>query len=130
MNEIELLKARVIALENENQQLKALLRDAGINCSDIDSPKEQNQGERIIPEAITQNHPRLFFSYFWGRLDVYSKRFQNKTTGKAGYFPPDQRYRRARLLRNIRKLRNQRASVDTQKNAFRNDRKKPDRYRI
>lgn len=87
MNEIELLKARVIALENENQQLKALLRNAGINCSDIDSPKEQNQGERIIPETITQNHPRLFFSYFWGRLDVYSKRFQNKTTGKTGYFP-------------------------------------------
>ena len=87
MNEIELLKARVIALENANQQLKALLRNAGIKCSDIDSPKEQNQGERIIPEAITQNHPRLFFSYFWGRLDVYSKRFQNKTTGKAGYFP-------------------------------------------
>lgn len=87
MDEIELLKARVIALENENQQLKALLRNAGINCSDIDSPKEQNQGERIIPEAITQNHPRLFFSYFWGRLDVYSKRFQNKTTGKTGYFP-------------------------------------------
>ena len=62
MNEIELLKARVIALEKENQQLKALLRNAGINCSDIDSPKEQNRGERIVPEAITQNHPRLFFS--------------------------------------------------------------------
>lgn len=42
MNEIELLKARVIALENENQQLKALLRNAGINCSDIDSSKAQN----------------------------------------------------------------------------------------
>lgn len=25
---------------------------------------------------------RRFYSYFWGRMDVYSKRSVNKTTGK------------------------------------------------
>ncbi len=95
ITEIEYLKARLQELEKENEHLKSLLRDAGIDyaaAEQISQPTaepvfEPDQGSRIIPVAITRNHARQFFSYFWGRLDVYSKRFQNKTTGKSGYFP-------------------------------------------
>ena len=91
MTEIEFLKAQLKELEKENEHLKSLLRDAGIDyaaAEQISKPAaEPDQGSRIIPVEITRNHARQFFSYFWGRLDVYSKRFQNKTTGKSGYFP-------------------------------------------
>jgi len=89
---------RIKKLEAENVYLKTLLKQAGIEYKPADVvdttsclPGESfdpNQGSRIIfPEKITRNHARLFFSYFWGRTDVYSKRSQNKTTGKAGYYP-------------------------------------------
>ena len=95
ITEIEFLKARLKELEKENEHLKSILRDAGIDyaaADQISKPAtepvfEPDQGSRIIPVEITRSHARQFFSYFWGRLDVYSKRFQNKTTGKSGYFP-------------------------------------------
>ena len=87
------LQNRITELEKENEYLKALLDNAGISYN-TNSPYEQssqeiydeNQGGRIIPVQITHNHVRAFFSYFWGRMDVFSKRYQNKSTGKAGYF--------------------------------------------
>ncbi len=93
--EIESLKAQLKKLEKENDYLKSILRDAGIDytlAEQASKPETEpafalNQGSRIIPVKITRNHARQFFSYFWGRLDVYSKRFQNKVTGKSGYFP-------------------------------------------
>lgn len=93
--EIEVLKAQLKELEKENGYLKALLRDAGIDYApafqsegdENSSAFAPNQGARIVPVEITRNYARQFFSYFWGRLDVYSKRYQNKATGKAGYFP-------------------------------------------
>ena len=92
--EMDVLKARIDELEQENTYLKDLLTKAGIEYACTYTSKgaevevfDPNQGARIIPEEITRNHARQFFSYFWGRLDVYSKRSQNKTTGKAGYFP-------------------------------------------
>ena len=93
--EIESLKAQLKKLEKENDYLKSILRDAGIDytfADQVSKPETEpafalNQGSRIIPVKITRNHARQFFSYFWGRLDVYSKRFQNKVTGKSGYFP-------------------------------------------
>lgn len=48
---------------------------------------DENQGGRIVPVQITHKHVQAFFSYFWGRMDVFSKRYQNKVTGKSGYFP-------------------------------------------
>lgn len=93
--EIEALKAQIRELEQENFYLKTLLQSAGIDCvsaierSTLDSRKvfDSNQGGRIIQEEITRNHARQFYSYFWGRMDVYSKRSQNKSTGKSGYYP-------------------------------------------
>lgn len=93
--EIEVLKAQLKELEKENDYLKILLRDSGIDYApafqsegaENISAFVPNQGSRIVPVEITRNHARQFFSYFWGRLDVYSKRYQNKVTGKAGYFP-------------------------------------------
>ena len=87
------LQNRITELEKENAYLKSLLDNAGISYSAIEpvlnSTQElydKNQGNRIIPVQITHNHVRAFFSYFWGRMDVFSKRYQNKTSGKAGYF--------------------------------------------
>ena len=88
------LKARIIKLERENLYLKQIIANAGIDylpmCSgNVQNENEYdlNQGARIIPVEITRNQARQFFSYFWGRLDVYSKRSRNKTTGKTGYYP-------------------------------------------
>lgn len=87
------MQNRISELKAENLYLKSLLDQAGIAYPPIcksDSMEElcvQNQGGRIIAETITGNHARRFFSFFWGRLDVYSRRSQNKTTGKAGYYP-------------------------------------------
>lgn len=87
------LQNKITELEKENAYLKAILDNAGIsyttNKPDEQSPQEiydENQGRRIIPVHITHNHVRAFFSYFWGRMDVFSKRYQNKSTGKTGYF--------------------------------------------
>lgn len=87
------LKERIYELENENSYLKSLLEQAGISYTlpvDVKPDTkifDPEQGKRIIPIEITYNHARRFFSYFWGRMDVFSKRYQNKTTGKTGYFP-------------------------------------------
>ena len=94
LTETVALKARIKELERENQYLKRIIENAGISYSSalISDESTQNifvpnQGARILPVDITRNHARQFFSYFWGRLDVYSKRSQNKATGKAGYYP-------------------------------------------
>jgi len=86
---------RITELEQENSYLKTLLQNAGIEyalsivggVSEAEPIFVPDQGSRIIPEEITQNHVRQFYSYFWGCIDVYSKHSQNKTTGKAGYYP-------------------------------------------
>lgn len=95
INEIYALKAQIQELEQENYCLKKLLQDAGIDyisvidriTSDFGQTFDSNQGGRIIHEEITRNHARQFYSYFWGRMDVYSRQSQNKSTGKSGYYP-------------------------------------------
>lgn len=88
----DVIQKRILELEKENAYLKFLLNQAGISYSlpntipDTQNTSEPEQGKRIIPVNITREHARRFFSYFWGRMDVYSKRYQNKTTGKSGYF--------------------------------------------
>lgn len=85
---------RISVLEAENAFLKSLLAQSGIAYTkpdfSNDSPNQEiydsNQGARIVPVEITHTHARHFFSYFWGRMDVFSKRYQNKNTGKTGYF--------------------------------------------
>lgn len=77
-NETETLRNRIKLLEDENTHLKQLLREAGVEYT-----------PRIITDNrdVSVDQARLFFSYFWGRTDVYAQRFQNKKTGKSGYFP-------------------------------------------
>ncbi|MBR4328484.1 MAG: DEAD/DEAH box helicase family protein [Candidatus Riflebacteria bacterium] len=87
---IELLRLRLAELESENKYLKELLAKAGIEYSNKSITRtflDKKQGERIIPVEITLDLARKFFSYFWGRMDVFSKRYQNKKSGKSGYFP-------------------------------------------
>ena len=89
------LRQEIEALKSENNYLKKLLDEAGIpynHCEDTDrkatkEPYDSDQNERILPTDITFEHARVFFSYFWGRMDVFSKRYENKKTGKSGYFP-------------------------------------------
>lgn len=65
-------------LQAENAYLKQLLDQAGISYS---------RPPQIHSTEITKQLARRFYSYFWGRTDVYSKRSVNKSTGKAGYYP-------------------------------------------
>ena len=87
MRSIAELEKRIHCLEKENQYLKKLLADAGISYSEkeIDvnvNEYDPNQGARIIPRNITERDAKVFFSMFWGRTDVYSKRTIKKSTGE------------------------------------------------
>lgn len=80
------------------EYLQGILKEAKIPYENkIDQPEEtvlhtvsseENQGACIIPEVITQNHAKYFYSMFKGRMDVYSKRGgkPNSKTGKTGYY--------------------------------------------
>ena len=87
MRSIAELEKRIHFLEKENQYLKKLLAGTGIFYSEKeidDSGNEYdfNQGSRIIPRDITEADAKVFFSMFWGRTDVYSKRTIKKSTGE------------------------------------------------
>ena len=91
MRSTEELEKRIQYLEQENQYLKHLLSDAGISYSEkeiIENVHEydSNQGARIIPREITETDAKVFFSMFWGRTDVYSKRTIKKSTGEVNYY--------------------------------------------
>ena len=91
---IKSLQLKLAELESENKYLKELLAKAGVEYSKktiTRTLQNKSQGERIIPVEITLEHARKFFSYFWGRMDVFSKRFQSKKTGKSGYLFRDKR---------------------------------------
>lgn len=93
-DDLPALQARIIALEQENASLlaenghlKKLLADAGIAIAPVPESPDPDQGERIIfPDAITTHMANRFFSYFWGRQDVYTRRSVKKDTGAAGYY--------------------------------------------
>ena len=68
-----------------------MLTHAGIPYTDMASAEDRNiydpnQGARIIHRDITDVDANLFFSMFWGRTDVYSKRTIKKTTGEVNYY--------------------------------------------
>ena len=91
MDNIQELQNRIEYLEKENQYLKSLLNKAGIS-HDISLNLEKqsffdpDQGARIIPKEITAEDANAFFSMFWGRTDVYSKRSVKKSTGEVSYY--------------------------------------------
>lgn len=88
------LQNRINNLELENKLLKSILTEAGIDYSDklkvISnqlSDDDTDQGKRIIhPEMVSEKMANLFYSWFWGRQNVYAKRSVNKD-GRVSYFP-------------------------------------------
>ena len=88
MENIQSLKEKIQKLEKENAFLKELLDNAGIkyNKQTIEDPLDPNQGARILQHNITASDANLFFSMFWGRTDVFSKRTVNKSSGKVNYY--------------------------------------------
>lgn len=91
MKSITELEKRIQYLEKENQYLKHLLADVGIsysikNIDDSGNEYDLNQGARILPRNITETDAKIFFSMFWGRTDVYSRRTIKKSTGEVNYY--------------------------------------------
>lgn len=91
MNNITELQNRIESLEKENQYLKSLLDEAGIYYESDEYKVHQDlyepdQGARIIPKDITSKDVNSFFSMFWGRTDVYSKRTIKKSTEEVNYY--------------------------------------------
>lgn len=87
----EELQNRINLLEEENRRLKSLLEQAGISYEPTGEdmqkdPYDPNQGARIRKRGLTADDANRFFSMFWGRTDVYSKRGIKKSTGEAGYY--------------------------------------------
>ena len=76
--DVQKLLTQLRQLQAENAHLKHLLDEVGISY--IAPPKTHST-------EITKQLARRFYSYFWGRTDVYSKRSVNKSTGKTGYYP-------------------------------------------
>lgn len=77
-------------LQNENSNLKKLLDENNISYSadnvidtvDISDEYDDDQAGRIIHTTPDLDMAKEFYSYFWGRTDVYAVR------GKVGgYFP-------------------------------------------
>ena len=94
---ISLLQKQLNDLQLENQVLKNILDQSGISYMQalkrLRTPEtvtayDPDQGARIIhPEVITPKMANEFYSWFWGRQDVYAKRSVKKATGEAGYYP-------------------------------------------
>lgn len=90
------LQKQLNNLQLENQVLKNILDKAGLSYqNELASIREMEkkedfdpeQGKRIVhPKEITDRMAKLFFSFFWGRTDVYAKRNVNKN-GEAAYYP-------------------------------------------
>lgn len=94
---ISALQKQINELQLENELLKRILDDSGIsynerihkmreddNCEEY----EENQGKRIVhPSCISDKMANLFYARFWGRMDVYAKRYEKKDTKEAGYYP-------------------------------------------
>lgn len=91
------LKQKINTLEFYVAYLHSLLDKEKISYNEnyiesekvnLNNIKTENQGALIIPEHITPDHAKYFYSIFKGRMDVYSKRAgkPNAKTGKTGYY--------------------------------------------
>lgn len=77
-------------MQDENASLKEILNKNGIaydsaniiDAVDISDDYDEVQGGRILPLNLDFDMAKEFYSYFWGRTDVYARR--GKT---GGYFP-------------------------------------------
>ena len=92
VNEHDLNSLRYIIrqLQEENEYLKSMLdekeieyeTDTVIDAEIIPDEYDEDQGSRIIPVKPDIKMAKEFYSYFWGRTDVFAKRGKN-----GGYFP-------------------------------------------
>lgn len=89
-HDLNSLRGIVRKLQDENTSLKRLLDENGISYEsseivdavDIPDEYDEDQAGRIIPLNPTIKMAKEFYSFFWGRTDVYARR------GKAGgYYP-------------------------------------------
>ena len=92
--EVKRMQERIEYLLKENRCLKDLLDRAGISyehiCTENQAREDSSapyQGAGIQHVEITDELANRFFSRFWGRQDVYSRRYVKKSTGEAGYYP-------------------------------------------
>lgn len=85
MTKNELLE-RIQFLEKENKELKDLLAKAGVQTEEKMQSETDASSTPFLP-VIDRQMARVFFSYFWGREDVFARRFVSKRTGKTGYSP-------------------------------------------
>ena len=86
---VQKLYEQIDFLKKENGILKQLLAENGIIVPSEISDLKQSQvsaNQSIDPIVVTDKLANKFFSYFWGRTDVFSKRSENKKTGKSGYY--------------------------------------------
>lgn len=87
---LDSLRKFIRELQQENNTLKALLSEHNIPYEErnvleenpVPDEYDEDQGARIIPFDYTKENAKVFYSYFWGRTDVYAKRGK-----KGGYFP-------------------------------------------
>ena len=90
VHDLNSLRDIIRRLQDENVTLKKLLDEHGINydsseiidASDTPDDYDEDQGGRIIPFYPTLDMAKEFYSYFWGRTDVFARRGRN-----GGYFP-------------------------------------------
>ena len=89
-HDLNSLRGMIRRLQEENASLKKLLDDNSIayesseilDATDVPDEYDEDQGARIIPLDPNIDIAKEFYSYFWGRTDVYARR------GKAGgYYP-------------------------------------------
>ena len=89
-HDLDSLRGLIRQLQDENKNLKSLLSQNNILFEDkeileeklVPDEYDEDQGSRIIPFYPTEELAREFYSYFWGRTDVFAKRGKN-----GGYFP-------------------------------------------
>ena len=73
-SEKEAFIARIEQLESENRLLKSLLDQAGVAYPSGDTAIVGSVADDVPSVPITVSLARRFFSYFWGRTDVFAKR--------------------------------------------------------
>ena len=79
---LESLRRVVRDLQQENQALKAILEENSIPFESrnvledqfLPDEYDEDQGARILPYYPNEDMAREFYSYFWGRMDVFAKR--------------------------------------------------------
>ena len=85
-------------LKEENRRLRKLIMEAGLSLPVAGNKTQsyynanpildnQISAERVLLVPATEENARLFYKYFWGRTDVFAKRFVSKKKDIAGYFP-------------------------------------------